>query len=77
LARRRHQKKEVQEAIAYAIKRGWVLVPSKGHGHCWGYLQCPTGEDDVAIYTTPKNAGNHAKHIVRAVIRCPHRTGDT
>jgi hypothetical protein len=37
----------------------------------WGYVLCGSG-CRVRIYSTPKNQGNHAKDIRRAVDRCPH-----
>lgn len=73
MGRSRHPKKEVEGAIAYAIEAGWNLEPRKGRGHAWGLLRCCTGEDYAWVWSTPRDARNHAKQIQRAVIRCPHR----
>lgn len=69
--RPKHPKKEVEAAVAAAEAKGWTWRPL---GH-WGRLFCPHADESgcqVGIYSTPKNAGNHAKQIIRAVGRCPH-----
>lgn len=70
--RSRHPKKEVEAAVAYAESKGWTC---KMQGH-WGRLYCPQADRDgcqVGVYSTPKNEGNHANQIKRAVDRCPHQ----
>lgn len=66
-----HSKKEVREALAYASDRGWTIHP--GGSHRWGIIWCPAHEHHVTISSTPRNAGDHAKDIRRAVDRCPHK----
>lgn len=72
----RHPKKEVEAAIDYARRHGWAVEQKKkSHGLAWGVLRC--SEDCyIIIWTTPRNAGNHAKQIMSRVSRCPHRTED-
>jgi hypothetical protein len=74
MARPRHPKKEVEEAVQYAESLGWTW---RAQGH-WGRLYCPRHDHDgcqVGVFGTPKNAGNHANQVKRAVDRCPHKTG--
>lgn len=73
MARSRHPDKEIEEAVAYAEAKGW-RVREMGH---WGRLLCPHANRDgcqVGVYRTPKNSGNHARQIIRAIDRCPHVT---
>lgn len=69
--RPRHTNKEVEDAVAYAEGLGWTW---RKQGH-WGRLYCAHADRDgcqVGVNGTPKNAGNHARQIVRAIDRCPH-----
>jgi len=71
MARSRHPNKEVDDAVEYALSKGWTL---RKQGH-WGRLYCAQADRDgcqVGVNGTPRNAGAHAKQIVRAVDRCPH-----
>jgi predicted RNA binding protein YcfA (HicA-like mRNA interferase family) len=70
VARIRHSKKEVEAALQYAEQHGWTVFPTKG-GHRWGKAQCGQG-CTVSIWSTPRNPGNHAKQIQRAVDKCSH-----
>lgn len=76
MARARHQRKEVEAAVQDAEARGWIAV-MKGGGHAWAVLRCPGGAGgcSVWVWSTPKNAGNHAKDIDRAVAKCKHKRG--
>jgi hypothetical protein len=70
--RPRHPKPEVEQAVAYAESKKWRWRP-QGH---WGRLYCPQADHDgcqVGVFGTPRNAGNHAKDIKRAIDRCPHQ----
>ena len=75
MARPRHPNKEVEDAVAYAEARHWPQHDfGRALGH-WGRLFCPHADRDgcqVGIFSTPKNAGNHARQIIRAIDRCPH-----
>lgn len=74
MQRNRHPKPEVERAIQYAEQLGWRVV--MGSGHCWARLLCPEHSRDgcqMGVYSTPQNAGNHARQIRNRVDRCPHR----
>lgn len=71
MPRSRHPDKEVEAAVAYAEEQGWT-VRTLGH---WGRLFCAHADRDgcqFGVNGTPRNAGAHARQIVRAVNRCPH-----
>lgn len=70
MARTRHSKKEVEAALRYAESQGWTVTPTSS-GHRWGKAECGRG-CVISIWSTPRNPGNHAKQIRRAVDRCPH-----
>ena len=75
MARPRHPNKEIEEAIAYAESKGWRNKASGGSAHAWGRLLCPETTREgcqLSIWSTPKNASNHAKQILRRVENCPH-----
>lgn len=74
MTRPRHPKKEVEEAIQYAEAKGWRW---RAMGHS-GRLFCPQADRNgcqVGVNGTPRDSGNHAKQIMRAVDRCPHQDG--
>jgi len=61
MARSPHPKKEIEEAVKYAEKKGWRF--RKGSGHCWGRLICKQKDSSgcqISVWSTPKNEGNHA-----------------
>jgi hypothetical protein len=71
----RHPKREIDEAVVYALQRGWRLRRSR-RGHAWELLLCPLAERtgcQLSVLSTPKSARNHAAQIRRQVDRCPHR----
>ncbi|MEL7070254.1 MAG: hypothetical protein AAGN15_16575 [Cyanobacteria bacterium J06581_3] len=78
MARKAHPNKEVEKALRYAEKEGWVI--KVGGAHCWGKLCCPKNTKDCrlgrfcfqSIYSTPRNTYNHAKMIRRVVDGCIH-----
>ena len=39
MARKKHSKKEIEEALNYAEKLGWRI--QVGGGHAWGKMYCP------------------------------------
>ncbi|WP_419849405.1 hypothetical protein [Candidatus Poriferisocius sp.] len=68
-----HSKKEVRRAIAKLQQEGWsIVVASGGSSHTWGSALCPSGLCRVWIKGTPRNAGDHAKQLLRALKKCPH-----
>lgn len=73
MARPRHPNKEIEAAVAYAEALGWRVVPISGHA--WDRLYCRwAGRDGcmVSVWSTPRNAENHARAIRRDVARCTH-----
>jgi hypothetical protein len=79
MARPRHPKGEIEDAVRIAERRGWSVKMS--NGHCWGRLYCPHHTREgcmVSVWSTPKSPWGHAKTILRAVERCPqsHRGWD-
>ncbi len=76
--RRRHPNKEIEEAVRYAEKHGWVYKDSGDSAHAWGILLCPLHTREghrVCIWSTPRNAFNHAQQIQKAVDKCQHAEG--
>lgn len=76
-SRRKHPNAEVEKAVRYAEDLGWRV--SLGSGHNWARLLCPLGTREgcqVGVYSTPANAGNHARQIRNAIDRCTHRRDD-
>ena len=69
-----HALKDVDAAIKTALKMGWRWV-EKGNGHTVGYLYCTAsssgGHEEntccIPVFGSPKNSGNHAKKIRKAV----------
>lgn len=73
--RAKHPNKEIEAAIQYAIKNGWRYRHAGNSAHAWGRLLCPLEDREgcsMSIWSTPKNAENHAKQIKRNVKSCPH-----
>ena len=67
----RHPDKDINASISYALEKDWRL--KKGKGHCWARLLCPQNDRtgcQISVWSTPKNAGYHASHIVRMVDKC-------
>jgi hypothetical protein len=81
MSRKRHPKKEVEEALAYAEGHGFTV--ETGGSHVWGKLYCPYNDKDcrcgefciVSIWSTPKSPANHARQIKRVVDNCTARSG--
>jgi hypothetical protein len=74
-----HPKKEVEAAIKHAESNGWRVV--HGGAHAWGKLYCPYDDDEcrcgefciAGIWSTPRNAQNHANALRRVVDHCSTR----
>ncbi len=83
MGRSRHPKKEVEEAIRHAEASGWRL--EVGGSHAWGRIYCPYDDSDCrcgkfcifSIWSTPKNAGNHVRHIRRVIDNCARRKAES
>lgn len=68
-----HPAKEVSDAIEYALSLGWRFV--RGSGHCYGTLRCQFADRtgcQVRVFSTPENAGQHARWIRHKIDACPH-----
>lgn len=82
MPRKRHSKKDIEEALVYAESQGWRIEPATGHA--WGRLYCPYNSADcrcgeycvISIWSTPKSASNHARQIRRVIDRCLMRDND-
>ena len=76
MSRKRHSKPEVEKALKYAVSKGWRI--EVGGSHAWGKIYCPYKDDACrcgefcisSIWSTPRNASNHAKQIRRLVNNC-------
>ncbi len=70
--RKKHPKKEVEDAIQRAEETGWIYRDASAHA--WGRLKCSDPrcqtKCQISVNGTPKNPGNHANQIDRAVRRC-------
>lgn len=64
-----HDKPEVNKAIETLVDRGF-RVEEQGHRY---YLLCPCGDPRgrVRVDSSPKNAGNHARRMMREAGHCP------
>lgn len=76
MPRKKHSKREIEDALGYAEDHGWRVVDEGSHA--WGKMYCPFNDAGcgcsdyciTSIWSTPKNAGAHAKQITRVVDRC-------
>jgi hypothetical protein len=81
MARKPHPKAEIEAALKYAEEQGWRI--DIGGSHAWGKMYCPyndgtcrCGEFCIAsIWSTPRNAENHARQIRRVVNNCTSHRG--
>ena len=70
--RPRHPNKDIEDAVVYAEKLGWRAI-SGGKSHAKFKLLCPHSDRTGCItyvWSTPKNAGNHARDIKRLIDKC-------
>lgn len=87
MARGIHPKKEVRRAIKELRAAGWTIKTAVGgHAHRWGTATCPhqhlDGSDGrshcvQAIRSTPRNEGNEANRLRRALRQCLRSAGTT
>lgn len=79
MKRSKHPNKEIEEAIRYAEKNGWVFKDTGKSAHAWGRLLCPLHTREghqISIWSTPRNPYNHANQIFRLVDKCLHKEGE-
>ena len=79
MARNKHSKKEVEEALQYLEERGWTVKKKRNKGHSWGTVTCPFSISEkcrggmkciTGVWSTPKNEGNYAKDLRRIADNC-------
>lgn len=76
MPRSRHPDKDIEAALRFAESRGWWL--RIGGSHAWGRMYCPYNDRDrrcgefcvVSVWSTPRNALNHARALCRVVENC-------
>jgi hypothetical protein len=74
--RKTHPNKEIEAAIKLAEKQGWRCRKSGTCGHGWGRLLCSSKTRigcSVAIWSTPNDPNEHAKHIRGKINSCRHK----
>ena len=76
VARRKRPRKEVEAALIEAEAAGWTVVRTSS-AHRWGVMRCPEASRSgcpCSIWSTPRNSGNHARHLLRMLRNCRHRS---
>jgi len=74
-----HSKNQVRKALDEADgKAGFDVVDTSAHGHSWGYVRCEECGQKRSVWSTPKNADNHASQIRRFLTnhRCPKKDAE-
>ena len=69
--RARHTDKEVEDAVRYAESQGWRV--EAGQNHAKFKLLCPFADRSgcmIFVWSTPRNASNHARQIRRMIEKC-------
>jgi hypothetical protein len=67
-----HPKKQIRDALDGADAAGFDVEDTSGHGHGWGYVMCTLDKQRMSVWSTPKNADNHAKQIRHFISRHSH-----
>ena len=76
MSRMKHPKREIEEALVYAEAVGWTVTTTK-YGHRWGVIRCAESSRSgcqYSVWSTPRNPQNHARHLLRMVRKCPHKS---
>lgn len=76
MERKKHLKKEIEQALVYAEKKDWRV--ETGGSHAWGKIYCPFNDKDcrcgefciASIWSTPKSPHHHARQIKRIIDNC-------
>ena len=70
MPRSRHPKKEIEAALQYAEQHGWAVTQKQPKtSHAWRRVTSPDKQVKIRVDGTPKNPGDRAKDIRRAVER--------
>lgn len=75
--RPKHPEKPIELAIQYAENLGWRVEKAGPRAHAWGRLYCPQATRTgciISVWSTPRNADNHARQIRKSVDQCPHQS---
>lgn len=64
VGRGRHQHNEINAAFKRLRKIQTLTVVEEHNGHRWGWVECSCGAMPYKVWSTPRNAGNHAKGIL-------------
>jgi uncharacterized protein (UPF0335 family) len=69
MPRRTHPKQQVREVLLEATAAGFDVNDTSKRGHGWGYIGCLICRQKFSVWSTPKNADNHASQIRRFIRR--------
>jgi hypothetical protein len=64
-----HSRKVIREALDIASESGFAVVSTAGHGHSWGYVECPRCAQRHPVASTPKNDDNDKRRILAFIRR--------
>jgi hypothetical protein len=76
MTRKSHPNKDIEKALKYAEKNGWVI--KVGGSHAWGRMSCPYNDENcrfgkfclISIWSTPSVPKHHASQIRKVVDKC-------
>ena len=64
------RRKNFEAALRAAERSGWIVeMKPKGRGHAWGRVRSPDDSVAIRVDGTPRNPGDRARDIGRAVRR--------
>lgn len=67
VARWSHPRKQVLDALDDAAAAGLKIIPAAPRAHRWGRVECPSCGEHLSVWSTPRNADDHAKDIRRFI----------
>lgn len=78
MSRAVHPKKDIEQVLNFVEQNGWRI--EVGGSHAWGKMYCPYPNEKcrcgefciTCIWSTPKNAMNHARQLKKVVEHCAH-----
>ena len=70
MARRRHPKPEVEEALRFAELSQWTVEPTGPRGHRWGVARCRERTRDAAWSASGRRPGYHGTTPTPYAARC-------
>jgi hypothetical protein len=83
MARWSHSKKQIRDALDEADKARddngkarFDVEDTNASGHSWGNVRCRVCRQKFSVWSTPKNADNHASQIRRFMRRRHHKEDD-